>query len=420
MKLDKIICLIVFAAISFLEFNSCSKDNTTNPNTNPASDTAYANISWTANTVKFDSNEVIEKDSTYDFISFNGTNLKAKNLKVGDIVFVYGTALKKVKTVSDDGTKISVETEYCTLNEAISTGEIVWNKSLLWTEDLINNVHIDSKNPAVQKVMGNSIEFSFPLGNDLTGKIKMVMNKERLDATCEVTKEIGIAKIKYAFEGFAQKMKSEGKIKYENQALKEFKYVNSNVEGEVTVSLTATGSSSDLLNGIELPLVLVKVPMVIGGIPCVFNVKMLFVINTELASIDASAHIKTKFTFNSTTGVHYDGTDVGLVGSAGPYNMDFKQDSCWVGSSVAAGINFGLTFPRFELGIFGNIIVPYVQTAFLIGGSFTAGTKPCLKIDASFIGAAGYNFNFLGFIKASGKKNLWQMDKNIKKIGQCD
>jgi hypothetical protein len=139
-----------------------------------------------------------------------------------------------------------------------------------------------------------------------------------------------------------------------------------------------------------------------------------------MASLDASAHIKTKFKFNSETGIKYDGTDVGVTGSAGPYNMDFLKDSCWVGSSTAAGINFGLTFPRFELQIFGNTIVPYAHTAFLIGGTFTAGVKPCLKIDASYIGAVGYNFNFLGLLKMKGSKNLWQFDRNIKKIGECD
>ncbi len=411
-----LLIIIAFAAMA-----SCSKDNSsTNTTPDNTVDVAYANISWTPATIKFEANEVVENDSTYDVVSFSSDNSKAKNLKIGDILFIFGKALKKVSTISENNGKITVETEFCTLNEAIANGEIVWNKKMLWTEDLIQGVQIDSKYPTVQKIMGNSIEFSFPVGNGMTGKIKMVMNKERLDATCEITKEIGIAKIRYAMEGFAQKIKSEGKIKYENQKLKEFKYVNSNVEGEVTVSLTATGSSTDLLNDIELPLVLVKVPLVIAGIPCFFNVKMLFVINTKLASIDASAHIKSKFTFNSTTGVKYDGTDVGIVGSAGPYNMDFIKDSCWVGSSVAAGINFGLTFPRFELGIFGNVIVPYVHTAFLIGGSFTAGTKPCLKADASFIGAAGYDLNFFGLIKFKGKKNLWQFDKNIKKIGQCD
>ncbi|MFA6571248.1 MAG: hypothetical protein WCT77_08425 [Bacteroidota bacterium] len=419
MKFNKITILLIICAFSVLF--SCSKDNSpTDTNTDPGTDTAYANVTWTANTIKFEANDVIESDSSYNNVSFSSENTKAKNLQVGDILFIYGKALKKVYSVTENSGNITVETEDCTLNEAISNGEIVWNKNLRWTEDLIQGVKIDSKYPTIQKILGNTVEFSFPVGNGMTGKIKMILNQERLDATCEITKEVGVAKIRYAFEGFVQKIRSEGKIKYENQELKEFKYVNSNIEGEVTVSLTATGSSSDLLGGIELPLVLIKVPLLIGGIPCVFNVKMLFVINTEMASIDASAHIKTKFKFNSTTGVKYDGTDVGIVGSAGPYNMDFVKDSCWVGSSVAAGINFGLTFPRFELGIFGNIVVPYVHTAFLIGGSFTAGTKPCLKADASFIGAAGYNFNFFGLLKFNGKKNLWQLDQNIKKIGQCD
>jgi len=416
MKRTTIIKALLLIAIIFSAI-SCGKDNATNtpPNNNSTADTAYANVTWSSKTVTFNQSDVIKNDSTYELISFGTGNTKAAALKSGDIIFIYGKALRKVSTVNNVGGEIIVETIPCKLNEAITDGEIVWSKNLLFTDDLIKGVQFGSKYPGVQEVNGNDISFSFNIGNGMKGKIKLTMNNTRLDASCSIEKSAGVANIIYSFDGYAQNMKTVGKIKYAGQKLTEFNYQNKNIDGEVTVSLTATGSSKDLLGGIELPFVLLKVPLVIAGIPCFFNVKMLFVINTELASIDASANIKTKFKFNSETGVKYDGTTIGINGSAGPYNMDFLKDSCWVASSVAAGINFGLTFPRLELEIFGNILVPYAHTAFLIGGSFTTGTKPCLTVDCSYIGSVGYDFNFLGLIKFSGSKNLWQWDKNIRK-----
>lgn len=404
----------LFAAI-LLALAACNDDNgPANPDSNSAK------ITWTEKTTEFMADEVDSFTEDYKMITFKETSSKAKTLKAGDIVFLYGKALKKVKSVSQNGGRTVVTTEYCRLNEAIRDGEISWNQPLRFTKEMAGDVQMIPALPGSKILDGNEVEFTFPVGNGMEGKIKVGLNGDRLDADCEVTKKSGAFNVKYAFEGYAQNMKTQGKIKYEGGELKEFGYTNKNIEGEVTVSLTATGSTKDLLNGIELPFALVKVPVVIGGVPCTFNLKVLFVINTEMASLDASAHIKTKFKFNSETGVKYDGTDVGVVGAAGPYNMDFLKDSCWVGSSTAAGINFGITFPRFELALFGEVVVPYVQTAFLIGGAFTAGTKPCLKIDASYIGAIGYDFDFLGLLKFSGKKNLWQYDKNIKKIGDCD
>ncbi len=418
MKKFNIIFVMLLTLTAFISW-SCGGDNSSNPDDNDNTK-SYANVTWTDNTVRFEENDLVSHDSDYYYLEFSSTNAKAKELKEGDIIFVYGKALKKVYSVSEESDVIYVETEDCRLDEAIKDGEIFWNEDLRFTPDLIDKIEMNSKEPFIKEVTGNEVEFTFPIGNDMEGTIKLTLNDVRLDAKCEITKKVGIAKVKYAFEGYAQKMKATGKIKYTGQELKVFNYQNKNIEGEVTVSLTATGSSSDLLNGIEIPFPLLKIPIIISGIPVMFNVNMLFVINTQMASLDASAYIKTKFTFNSETGISYDGTDVGVSGSAGQYNYDFIKDSCWVASSTLAGINFGLTFPRLELAIFGNTIVPYAQTAFLIGGSFTAGTKPCLKIDASYIGAVGYDFDFLGLLKFSGKKNLWQWDKNIKKIGECE
>jgi hypothetical protein len=368
-----------------------------------------------------DKKDLLEYDTTgFEFFSFKDTSPKAKVLQEGTIIFIHGTALRRVYEVVKQNGKITVSTERVRLNEAVSNALIAWNKPMRFTKDLIPQMQVHSKYPVTQKINGDEFELEFPLGNSLKGKIKMTMGDDRLDAACEVSKKVGIAAVKYAFEGYVQKIQSQGGIRIQESSLKQFQYNNKGVEGEVTVSLVATGSTADLLGAIELPFVIFKIPVALTPVPIFVNLKVMFVINTQLASIDASAFAKAKFKFNSETGVQYDGHEIGIMGAAGPFNIDTHKDSCWVGSSTAAGINFGLTFPRFELGILGEILVPYIHTAFLIGGSYTFGTKSCLTVDASFIGAVGYDFDFLGLLKSSGSKKLWQQDKNIKKSGQCD
>jgi hypothetical protein len=411
---------ISIIAIFFL--SSCSDDNPTQPpNTNTSKDTSYVNVIWTPNTIQFTESDVFQNDDKYTTITFKETATNASKLKAGSIVFIYGKALKKVASVTSSSGKIQVQTTSCTLNEAISDGEISWKQNLKWTKELISSIRVDTKAPQVTKVTDTTFEVKFPMPNSLECEIKMNMKNEKLETSIEVTREINkFTKVKYSFEGYLQNMKNEGKIKFQNSQLREFKCTNSNIEGECTVGITAIASSSDLLGPIEIPFTLIKVPYIFYGIPVTLNLKLLLVINTKMASIDASAFLKTKFKYNSIAGITYDGTDVGVTASAGPYNFDYLKDSNWVATSVAAGINFGIAFPRLELDIFDETVVPYIQTAFLVGGSFTAGVKTCLTVDASFIGAVGFNFNFFGLAKGSGTKNLWQYDKNIKKIGDCN
>ncbi|ROL61418.1 hypothetical protein D9V86_05890 [Bacteroidetes/Chlorobi group bacterium ChocPot_Mid] len=403
---------IVFVA--FIVY-SCNENSTSNVT---PKDVSKVDVVWSSNTVQFQPEEVTETDSLYSYLIFSKGNVNVHKLKVGSIIFLYGKALKKVTEIDSSGAEINIKTGDCTLNEAITDGEINWAQTIDWNKASATIVLGNTKKESIL-VEGQNFDVSFPLGS-MKGKITLKTKGSRLDALCEISEEINKGtNIKYGFEGFIQNMKSEGSIKLEKGELKEFDCKNKNIEGEVTLQLVAVGSLNQLLGSIELPYTLIKVPIVLAGIPMFLNIKILFVINTKTASIDASAYIKTKFKFNSQTGINYDGTNYGVEASAGPYKYDFIKDSNWVASSVAAGLNFGLTFPRFELEMFGNILVPYAQTAFLIGGSFTTGTKTCLTIDCSFIGAMGVNLKFLG-LKSSFSKTLWQYDKNIKKAGTCN
>jgi hypothetical protein len=153
----------------------------------------------------------------------------------------------------------------------------------------------------------------------------------------------------------------------------------------------------------------------VGPILVMINVKVLFVVNC-VVPMDGSAQVDVKFTYNSTAGIKYDGTEVSADASMGDQSMD--KNVAQTGASSAIGVNFGLAFPRLEIGIFDEVIVPYIQTAFLIGGDYTFGTHPCQQAKSQFIGACGVDFSFLGF-EYSANKTLWQKEKVLLKSGDC-
>lgn len=414
---------LVLISLSVFIFHSCSKDsNPVTPITPPSNDTTYANIQWTSGTVAFEASDlsaILTNNEDYTNITFSKSNSKAANLQVDDIIFIYGKVIRKITAVNDQGNSIAVDAEEVNMNEAIDDATIYWKKEVRFTPAMAQDVTLVSKYPAIRKENAGDITFEVKFSEDLKGTITLKLNDTRLDASCEVTKKKGISESKYAFEGYVEKFQNEGKIVYENSTLKNYDHTMSGIKGEITLSLTAKANLAELFGAIELPVVLLAIPTVVGGVPIVLKLKVLFVVNTTFGTIDASAYIKSKFTYNSDVGVKYGGSSVGVVANAGPIQFESNSDSIHVATSVAAGANFGLTFPRFEVSILGGLVVPYVHTAFLIGGSFVTGTKPCMKIDASFIGAVGYEFDFFGLIGMKGSKTLWQIDKNLKKVGDC-
>jgi len=412
--------LIVF---SVFIFQSCSKDsNPVNPVTPPSTDSTFADIHWTAGTIPFEQNDlssILTNNEDYTNITFSKSNSKAANLLINDIIFIYGKVIRKITSVTDQGTSIQVEAEAVNMNEAIDDATIYWNKEVRFLPAMAQDITLVSKYPSIRKENAGDITFEVKFSEDLKGTITLTLNDSRLDASCEVTKKKGISESKYAFEGYLEKFKNEGKIVYENSNLKNYDHTMSGLKGEITLSITAKAQLSELFGAIELPFVLLAIPTVVGGVPVVLKLKVLFVVNTTFGTIDASAYIKTKFTYNSDVGLKYSGSTVGVVANAGPIQFESNSDSIHVATSVAAGANFGLTFPRFEVSILGGLVVPYIHTAFLIGGTFVTGVHPCMKIDASFIGAVGYDFDFFGLFGFGASKTLWQIDKNLKKAGDC-
>ncbi|MCX6225428.1 MAG: hypothetical protein NTV01_11885 [Bacteroidia bacterium] len=160
---------------------------------------------------------------------------------------------------------------------------------------------------------------------------------------------------------------------------------------------------------------LLKYPVMVGPIPVIINVKVLFVINC-VVPVDGSSQVEAKFEFNSTTGIKYNGTEVSADASIG--DQSINKNKAQTGASSAIGVNFGLAFPRLEIGIFGEVIVPYIQTSFLIGGDYTF-TPPCQQAKAQFIGACGVDLSFFGF-GYSAKKTFWQEEKILLKSGDCE
>jgi hypothetical protein len=410
----KYIKLFLISLSVVLLYNTCEKDDNTSPP--PETESSVYNVTLTDNTVFIDSllvKSLVRIDSADYVYYFEGSDPKITELKAGDILLIYGTALRRVTNVTSDGDETRVETGYATLNEAIRDGEISWNKEINFKQGIIPVVQMKGENIPYKSTDANGFEFEFEYG-DYKYKIKFSFTDTLANVEFEITKElVKPVTAKFTAKGSIRNFYSKTEMKFENSKLTKFGQKNSNVSGDLTLNLTVAGSGRDEVT-FELPVVLLKYPVLVGPVPATINVKVLFVVNC-VVPVDGSSQVEVKFEYNSTTGIKYNGTDVSVDASAGERSMD--KNIAETGASSAIGANFGLAFPRLEIGIFGEHIVPWIQTAFLIGGDFTF-TPPCQQAKSQFIGACGIDFSFFG-LGYKANKTLWQEEKVLLQAGEC-
>ncbi|MBN1415683.1 MAG: hypothetical protein JW973_11330 [Bacteroidales bacterium] len=409
----KYIKYFLVSGFIILFFNTCEKDESVKPDEKES--TVY-DVTYTDNTVFIDSlsAQSLVRIDTADYIYyFEGDDPKITNLKEDDILLIYGVALRRVTNVVRNGNETRIETAYATLNEAIRDGEISWNKEIHFKDGVIPVVQMKGTNIGYKSIDGDSIEFEFKYG-DYSYRIKFVFSDEKADVEFEVKKDlVKPITAKFLAKGSIEKFYSGTELKYEDSRLTKFGQKNVNIKGDLTLNLTVAGSGRDDI-AFELPVVLLKFPVTGLAIPATINLKVMFVMNCYVP-VDGSSQVEVKFTYNSTTGIKYNGTNVSVDASMGDQSME--KSIAQTGASSAIGANFGLAFPRLEIDILGEAIVPWIHTAFLIGGDYTF-TPPCQQAKCQFIGACGVNFSFLGFgYKAN--HTFWQEEKVLLKAGEC-
>lgn len=393
--------------------NTCEKDNSVEPvNT----ENSVYDVTLTDNTVLIDESaaqSLVRIDTANYIYYFESSDPTITNLEPDDIILIYGTALRRVTNVTHEGNQTSVETAYATLNEAIQDGEISWNKEINFKNGVTPVVQMNGQNIRYKSANADSIDFEFTYG-DFTYKIKFRLFESKADVEFEVSKDlVKPVTAKFTAKGSIENFYSNAEIKFEGGQLTKFGQKNTNLKGDLTLNLTVAGSGRDEVV-FELPVVLLQYPVMVGPIPVTINLKVLFVINC-VVPVDGSSQVEVRFTYNSITGIQYNGADVSIDASMGNQNMDKKITQ--TGASSAIGANFGLAFPRLEIGVFDDLVVPWIHTAFLIGGDYTF-TPPCQQAKSQFIGACGVNLSFLGF-GYSANHTMWQEEKMLLQSGDC-
>jgi len=379
---------------------------------------------FTEQTVYFDASErdeLLSIDEGGQVYVFKKTSQKANTLKADSILLIHGMALRKVIGVNKAGEDIVIETADATLDELIKDGTIEWTTYFDFKAQNPIQLQVGDKIYAANPSEGNAslpnntIEFEATIGAykyTLTVKSEEDSAYIKLEATKNISSGI---KRTFMAEGTISGFSSSNKLEYSDSKLVHFSNENKNLKGDLTLRAAIADPGADDIDE-ELPFVILQAPFMVGPIPTLVKIKLQFVVRAYIPLL-GSAHSAIRFKYNSETGFKYDGVNVAVGGFAGDYSIEDNESTIAATSPIALG--YGIGFPRLEIGIFDNMVAPWIQTALWINNDYTP-YPPCNRTRASFYGAFGYDFNFLG-VKQSYQlsKNIWDEEKVLLKVGNC-
>jgi PKD repeat protein len=336
------------------------------------------------------------------------------SLDVGDPLILAGIEIGRISRADVDGSEIYIETEEIPLNEVFPNGDIAWDYGVEFTPDIVKSIEIPGVGEYEVKA-GTPINITFEQG-EFKYELSVTLDVDKADFDFVVTKGIGAGvKGKFTAKGNLSRFRNKNQISFADGALQQFDHQLNGLKGTSTLDLTVAASGTDAID-FKIPVPIMKIPFVVGYIPAVLSVGAQFVVNA-VVPLDGSARVGTTFNYDSDLGFSFDGTTVSAGGRAG--NLTFGEATHQTGASSAISANFGIGYPRVSLDIAGGTLVPWAQTAFLVGGAYTF-FPACQQADAQFIGAAGYSLGILGFELASGSKTLFTTKKELLRSGQCD
>ena len=103
---------------------------------------ATFNVTWGPNTVRLSRDETLRSlrrvSRDGETFTFSSTEPKVRDLKAGQVLLVWGIALRKVTSLENKGDAVIVHTDLAAIPEAIEKGTIAWKSHATFGQGLIS------------------------------------------------------------------------------------------------------------------------------------------------------------------------------------------------------------------------------------------------------------------------------------------
>jgi len=410
----------------------CGGDNQKNDENNknkiPEADKTTYEVEYTDNTVVVDE-EVMESfissDKKSGVYKFKNDADDLLDLKPGEIVFFYGNSVRRVNNVVEIDDEIIVNTEYVTLNEAIKNGTIGWENKIDWSSGQaeIQNASLLIGGDEIFAAQTKS-EFKINYKGKIKGwdiSLDLVPKDNKLTIDITGTKSIGGQKVcTISGKGFISQFTNECHFRFTDSNLDNFEMVNHGINGELELKFAAVGLGSQVAQ-IEIP-AKIKIPSRVYGIPVSFNLGCNLKIFPEVEG-GASSQASYKITYNSDMGFKFADNSAEATSKLNSNNMEVTGETVSAGV-ITTGVGVGLEFPRIEVAVLGEIIVPYflyntsVITFYEPG--IASNLPPCQEGKMTIKCVSGVDLQFFGASYAFSKDHFEKVRKWQTEGSQCE
>lgn len=364
---------------------------------------------------------------TYVFSS-DGKDLM--ELEAGKVVLFEGHSLRKIKSVAKEGKTYVVNSEFARLTDYYKDAKISYKAAVNWSEDDIAATRIITGTPMATMIRPMAMAAN---GSQQTAFANVKTKIQGWDVNLKISPgdggklkiELGAGKgnvCSINAIGHLSSFESTANIDISEGVTQNFTYRNEGMEGELEVKFAAVGLGSEIAI-LQIPATLERTILVYGFIPVTLRLKANLKIYPEVA-VGSSSQVSMKLTYNTNSGFTYDAGRVTSIGGLTGHNAEQTGDSNTATPAIA-GMGVGIEFPRFEIGILGNLVVPYMvfntHTSSYLSTGLAGGALPCHMAQIKYNMQAGVSMSFLGVATINNNYKLFEKEKKWVADGsRCD
>ncbi len=364
---------------------------------------------------------------------FSDSADEVEDLEPGKVVLFETHSLRKVTSVRKESGKIIVESEYARLTDYYKDAKISYSAPITWDKSQVSAAKMKIGTPVATMSVpmfgftnpqnegeeeqeiesGGDSELHIALERDINGwNVKFELTPEaggKLNISLTATKG-NLCSIKA--EGFISSFTSNANIDIQGGETQSASYSNDGMEGEMEVKFAAVGLGSDIAI-LEIPAEISQTILINGIIPVTLKLKANLKIYPEVAA-GSSSQVSMKVKYNSNIGFSYEDGEVTSRGDVTGDSAEQTGDSNTATAGIA-GMGVGVEFPRIEISMLGNLIVPYILLDTRTSSYLSTGlldNRPCHTARCKYEVHVGVSLNFLNIASINNDYKAFEQVKN--------
>jgi hypothetical protein len=353
---------------------------------------------------------------------FDSNAVFLDSITAGTTVFFKGHSIKKISTIAKTNGEYTISTSEALFTDFFKDADIAWNGRINW-----GNTKLTARakprffsfgNASYAQEMPEMDNQSINVSTEIKGwniGVSVQPNSNKLNVEIKAEKA---GKCNITGTGFLSRLNQSGTIKAKDGKVEEVELTNDGVQGEMTVTVNARGLGSQV-DLVTLPIKIEKM-IIVEGIPVFLRLKALLKIYPELkANHNSTAGFKVAY--DSKQGFSYKNNNFSTAPSHLLNSALGQSQKGRTSGKDACGIGVGLELPRFEIGIFDKVIVPYFTNNISVTTYYEQECQDCKKchhVGVQMSGSVGVNLDFFGLASFNASKQIYTKEKKFRK-GKC-